>query len=137
MTTKTKQERNGVAEHHGVAAKRVTVKGQRMVMLDEQEFERLLQKADEWEPALPDADADGNRPAIEACTVIMAQGILRDRRRLGLSQAELARRAGIRQGTLAGIEQATSDSSVATITKIDRALKQREKEIKGPQKGRV
>jgi transcriptional regulator with XRE-family HTH domain len=44
-----------------------------------------------------------------------------------VQQAELARRAGIRQGTLAGIEQATSDSSVATITKIDNALKRGQK----------
>jgi len=112
-----------------VAVKRVTIKGKRMVMLEEAQFERLLQQADEWEPPHPEPDADGNYPAIEAIRAIQARSILRDRRRLGLSHAELAQRAGIRQRTLAGIEQATSGSSLATITKIDNALKERAKEI--------
>jgi DNA-binding XRE family transcriptional regulator len=131
MRTKTNQQRNSAAERNGVVAKRVTVEGRRMVMLEEAEFVRLLQKADEWEPPHPDLLPSGNYPAVEAIRAIQARSILRDRRRLGLSQAELARRAGIRQGTLAGIEQATRDSSVATITKIDRALKEIEKGKKG------
>jgi DNA-binding XRE family transcriptional regulator len=49
-------------------------------------------------------------------------GILRARRKLGLSQAELARRAGIRPETLNRIEQGRNKPSVPTIAKIDRAL---------------
>ena len=45
---KTKAHRNGAA------AKRVTVKGKRMVMLEAAEFDRLVRKADEWEPLLPE-----------------------------------------------------------------------------------
>jgi DNA-binding XRE family transcriptional regulator len=114
---KTKANRNGVA------AKRVTVKGKRMVMLEEGEFDRLLHKADEWEPLLPESDADGNYPALEALRVSLARKIIRDRRHLGLTQADLARRAGIRPESLNRIEQGRVTPSIRTIEKIDRALR--------------
>jgi hypothetical protein len=85
------------------AAKRVVVKGKPMVLPDEAAYQALLPKADLWEPELPAPDADGNSPALEALAVLRARAILRARRRLGLSQAELARRARIRP---AGAEQA-------------------------------
>lgn len=55
----------------------------------------------------------------------MAHDILRHR--LGLSQAELARRAGIRPETLNRIEQGTRSPSVRTVNKIDQSLKAAEK----------
>jgi DNA-binding XRE family transcriptional regulator len=111
---------------NGVAARRVVVKGKRMVMLEEAEFDRLLLKADEWEPLLPDPDADGNYPALEYSRVSLARKIIRDRRRLGLTQADLARRAGIRPESLNRIEQGRVSASVRTIEKIDRALRKAE-----------
>jgi DNA-binding XRE family transcriptional regulator len=117
----TKHERNGVT------AKRVTVKGQRMMMLEEQEFDRLLHKADEWEPLLPEPDADGNYPALEYSRVSLARKIIRDRRRLGLTQADLARRAGIRPESLNRIEQGKVMPSIPTVEKIDRALQEAER----------
>jgi DNA-binding XRE family transcriptional regulator len=111
-------------EVNGVhAPKRVQRAGKCMVVLDEAEYQRLLTKADEWEPAMPPPDADGNYPAFEAMAVIQARDILRDRRRLGLSQQELARLAGIRQHTLNLIERAQSQPNMRAIDKIDRALK--------------
>jgi DNA-binding XRE family transcriptional regulator len=115
-------------ETNGVAARRVLVKGQRMVMLAEREFNRLLQRADEWEPLLPERDADGNWPALEFARVSLARKIIRHRRRLGLTQTELARRAGIRPETLNRIEQGKRTPSVASIEKIDRALRKAEGE---------
>jgi DNA-binding XRE family transcriptional regulator len=100
-----------------------TIKGKRMVFLPETDFEELVRLADLWEPALPEADADGNRPADAYAAVSQARAILRARRKLGLSQAELARRAGIRPETLNRIEQGRNKPSVPTIAKIDRALK--------------
>jgi DNA-binding XRE family transcriptional regulator len=117
---KTKAYRNGAA------AKRVMVKGERMVMLEEAEFDRLLRKADEWEPLLPAADADGNYPALEYSRVSLARKIIRDRRRLGLTQADLARRAGIRPESLNRIEQGRVSASIRTVEKIDRALREAE-----------
>jgi len=127
---KTKRQSNGVAaKRNGVVAKRLTVKGKRMVMLEETEFDRLLRQADEWEPALPEPDADGNYPAVEFAFASLAIEIIRDRRRLGLTQAELARRAGIRLDTLIRIESgARRPSAVRTIEKIDQALKKAERE---------
>ena len=121
---KTKHQSNGVA------AKRVTVKGKRMVMLEETEFERLMRKADEWEPLMPEPDADGNYPAIETISASLAIDIIRHRRRLGLTQVELARRAGIRAETLNRIEQGHNrTASVRTIEKIDRALREAEEKM--------
>ena len=105
-----------------IASKRVTVKGKRMVMLDETEFDRLLRLADVWEPVKPEPDADGNYPAVETTRVSIALDIIRDRRKLGLSQAELAKRAGIRLMTLDKIESCQMDPSSRTIAKIEEAL---------------
>ncbi|HUY37164.1 MAG TPA: helix-turn-helix transcriptional regulator [Pirellulales bacterium] len=105
------------------AARRVRIKGKRKVVLDEADYEALLGRADLWEPDLPAADANGNYPALEALAVIQARNILRARRKLGLSQVELARRAGIRPETLNRIEHGRNKPSVPTIAKLDRALK--------------
>ena len=53
----------------GATARRVLVKGEPMVMLAEDEFDRLLRKADEWEPLLPERDADRHRNRVVACLV--------------------------------------------------------------------
>ncbi len=119
--------------NHGngqVAAERIDIRGQRMVILSEVEYDRLLRKADEWEPLLPEADADGNYPAVERLRATLARDIIRHRRRLGLSQVELARRAGIRPETLCRLEQGDRSPSVRTVEKIDKAL--REAENEGP-----
>jgi DNA-binding XRE family transcriptional regulator len=104
----------------------LTRNGRRMVVLEESEYERLRMRADEWEPLMPEPLPSGNYPAAEALAVIQARNILRARRKLGLSQVELARRAGIRPETLNRIEQGRNKPSVPTIAKIDRALKKAE-----------
>jgi DNA-binding XRE family transcriptional regulator len=100
-----------------------------MILLEESEYLRLLRQADAWEPPMPAPDADGNYPAGEAMAVIQARDILRARRRLGLTQAELARRAGVRAETLHRIEQAKNKPNLATIEKIDRALRRVERRL--------
>lgn len=108
------------AKNNGVSYR--TINGKRMVVLEETEYERLKQRADEWEPSLPEPDANGNYSAREYMLASMARKIIRDRRRLGLTQVELARRAGIRPETLNRIEQGKHSPSVTTVEKIDRAL---------------
>ena len=123
---------------NGTVARRSIVKGERVVILAESEYDRLLAKADEWEPLLPEPDADGNYPALETLRVTLARKIIRDRRRLGLSQAELARRSGIRPESLNRIEQGRVTAEVRTIKKIDRALNEAERlEIKAAARKRV
>jgi DNA-binding XRE family transcriptional regulator len=105
-----------------MAVQRVVVEGKRMVMLHESTFESLLRKADLWEPEMPKADAAGNFPALEALAVLQARDILRARRNLGVTQADLARAAGIRIETLNRVERGKHKPSIATMGKIDRAL---------------
>ena len=124
---KTERKRRPKTHRNGVPVKRTTVNGQRMVILREDEYTRLVQKADEWEPLLPTPNGRGNYPALETLDVLLARDILRHRRRLGLSQAELARRAGIRPETLNRIEQGKRSPSVRTVDKIDKALRAAEK----------
>jgi DNA-binding XRE family transcriptional regulator len=102
--------------------KRMTVDGKRVVILDEAEYDRLMIKADEFEPPMPEPNAEGNYPALEAIRADLALRIIRHRRKAGLTQAELARRAGIRPESLNRIEQGRVDPSVRTIEKIDKVL---------------
>lgn len=73
---------------------------------------------------MPTLDRNGNDPALQAMRVVLARDILRARRRLGLIQVELARRAGLRPEILNRIEHGKHAPSVATVDKIDRALQQ-------------
>ena len=100
----------------------VNVNGERIVVLSAKEYERLARKADEWEPPLPEPNERGNYP-LEALDIVMAQEMVIARRKLGLTQAELARRAGIRVETLNRIEQGKHSPTLRTMQKIDKALK--------------
>jgi ribosome-binding protein aMBF1 (putative translation factor) len=84
-------------------------------------WEKLL-SGDVAMPSLPEADENGDRPALPFMRAIIARGIIRDRVAAGLSQAELARRAGMEPATLNRIEKAKVTPDEATITKIDKAL---------------
>jgi ribosome-binding protein aMBF1 (putative translation factor) len=68
-------------------------------------------------------DADGNYPAVAYARASLARKIIKARGPAGLSQADLARRAGIRAETLNRIEKGKTTPDTATIAKIDRALK--------------
>jgi len=73
-------------------------------------------------PELPKPLANGNYDAIQYARVSLARKLIRDRRTAGLSQAELARRAGVRVETLNRIEKLKLTPSVARVEKLDRAL---------------
>jgi DNA-binding XRE family transcriptional regulator len=107
----------------------VTLANKRFVILPESEYVRLRSLAGEDEPPMPSPDAHGNYPAVEALRVSIARSILRHRRALGLTQADLARRAGIRPETLNRIEKAQHSPSVPTVERIDRALRAVEAEL--------
>ena len=99
----------------------VQLNGETYVIVEKAEYDRLktLAKAAE----LPAADADGNRPAVAFATATIARDLIRDRVEAGLSQKDLAERAGVRVETLCRIEKGKHVPSVRTIEKLDNALK--------------
>jgi DNA-binding XRE family transcriptional regulator len=99
----------------------VTLEGKRFVILPETEFHDLLRA--QLGPDLPPADKAGNRPAIEAMRAVIARNLARDRTQLGWSQAELARRAGIRVETLHRIETGKHTPSITTMHRIEAAFR--------------
>ncbi|MGD0541519.1 MAG: helix-turn-helix transcriptional regulator [Tepidisphaeraceae bacterium] len=108
-----------------MGAATVTIDGKRFVILPETEYERLRGGPPGGEPKLPPLpkqQPNGNYPAIEYARAVTARDIILARRRLGLSQLELARRSGVRAETLSRIERAKMTPSVATMQKIDRVL---------------
>src|SRR5438128_12426457 len=106
---KTKTQRNNVA-----APQFRTVNGRRVVILDQAEYERLRERADEWEPLLPKPNADGNYPALEYGISSLALKLVRHRRRARLTQADLARRGAIRPEPLHRTDPGPTTPSLAT-----------------------
>lgn len=108
-----------------MGAQNINLDGNSYVVLSRADYDELttLAKAAEF-PALPQPDAEGNYPAVEYARASIARGIIRGRAKCGLSQRELARRASVRFETLCRIETGKVTPSVASIEKIDRALKQ-------------
>ena len=108
-----------------MATQTIVLEGKPYVLLPRDEYDKLttLAKAADL-PPLPAPDADGNYPAVEYARASLARKIIRDRVAVGLTQRELAKRAGIRFEHLCRIETGKHIPTVPTIDKIDRALKQ-------------
>jgi ribosome-binding protein aMBF1 (putative translation factor) len=75
-------------------------------------------------PPLPPPDAQGNYPAAATLRALLAQQIIRRREAAGWTQAELAARARVRQETVSRLETGKNAPNVATVDKLDRALKE-------------
>jgi ribosome-binding protein aMBF1 (putative translation factor) len=101
--------------------KTLVEKGRKFVLVPVEAWERIASGAVAL-PELPVADAEGNMDALEFARATIARGIIRDRIAAGLSQAELARRAGIQPAVLNRIEKAKVVPDNSTIKKIDAAL---------------
>jgi hypothetical protein len=114
-----------------------TLNGKRFVVLPEFEYRRLRQSSaksagsrraggnasEEWGlPPLPAKLPNGNYPAVEYARAVIARDLIRSRRAMGLSQSELARRAGVRVETLNRIERARMTASPAAMEKLDAVL---------------
>src|SRR6185436_16764245 len=83
----------------------IQLEGKEYVLVPRDEFDRLTLLSNSAElPALPEADANGNYPAVEYARVSLARKIIRDRVSLGLLRKDLAGLAGMRVETLSRIE---------------------------------
>jgi ribosome-binding protein aMBF1 (putative translation factor) len=99
----------------------LTIEGKRYYLLDESEYKRLSGAPSEM-PELPAPDARGNVPAVQYVRSLIARRIIASRTAMGLSQAELARRAGIRVETLNRIENCKHSADPKSIDRIEKAL---------------
>lgn len=107
----------------------VTSKGRRYVMVPVAEWRRLERLKAQPKalpkqslPSLPKANADGNVSAFSYLQNSIARDIIRDRLELGLTQAELAEKAGLRQETICRLESGKHSPTVRSVEKIERAL---------------
>jgi len=110
----------------------IQLRGIRFVIVPEAEYDRLRERAavvgDVNLPKLPERLPNGNYPAIEALRVGLARKLIKRRWSARLTQAELARRAGVRAETINRIEKAKVTADTATVTKIVRALEKAERQ---------
>ena len=100
----------------------ITIQGKRFVVIPEKEYMQLTDRLPEL-PELPEPDSQGRRPAVAAARAIMARQLITERQEAGLSQAELAKRAGLRQETISRIESGKVTPTVRTMEAIDKVLR--------------
>ncbi|MFI5378494.1 MAG: helix-turn-helix transcriptional regulator [Tepidisphaerales bacterium] len=82
-------------------------------------------------PPLPAPDADGSVDAIAYARASIARGIIQDRRRLRLTQQDLAHLAGVRQETISRIETCKVSPTRRIVEKLDAAIKKAKKKRTG------
>lgn len=100
-----------------IDCKRVELDGIRYVIVRESVFDGLCREAGLQGERLISSD-DGLTPGIDLDRASLAEKLVRRRRAAGLSQAELARRAGIRPETLNRIERGRTTPDFATVRKL-------------------
>ena len=107
----------------------IQIKGERFVVIPEREYQRLQRDQDQPLPADPPTDKQGNMPAVEFSRAALARKIIQERTALGLTQQELAKKAGIRQETLSRLESGKHSPTLRTVDKIDAALQTARRQI--------
>jgi len=100
-----------------IECRRVELDGVRYVILREGAFEWLCRKAGVDGRPEP-GDEQAAAPALALDRATLAERLVRRRRACGLSQAELARRAGVRPETLNRIERGRTTPDFATVRKL-------------------
>lgn len=99
----------------------VELDGVRYVILRESVFDQLCRKAGLTKTGSEDKE-ENLTPAFDIDRVSLAEKLRRRRRAAGLSQAELARRAGVRAETLNRIERGRTEPDFTTIRKLVLAM---------------
>ena len=107
--------------------KRVELDGIPYVIVRESVFDSLCQRAGLPQGCSTSA-GDMVAEGFDLDTASLANKLIRRRRAAGLSQAELARRAGIRPETLNRIERGRTTPDFATVRKLVLAMNAAERE---------
>lgn len=108
--------------------RRVELDGIRYVILRESVFDRLCQQAGIGQECVA-ADEQALSPGFDMDRVSLAEKLVRRRRASGLSQVELARRAGVRPETLNRIERGHTTPDFATVRKLVLAMNAAEEQV--------
>ena len=106
----------------------VELDGIRYVILRETVFELLCEKASLKQPN-PSAQNQLANADLDLDQASLAQKLVRRRRAAGLSQADLARRGGVRPETLNRIERGHTTPDFATMRKLVVAMNAAEREF--------
>jgi DNA-binding XRE family transcriptional regulator len=110
-----------------ISHRSVELDGIRYVILRETTFELLCRKA-RISSKGADAGEEASAPGLELDRASLAEKLVRRRRAAGLSQADLARRAGVRPETLNRIERGKTTPDFATVRKLVLAMNAAERE---------
>jgi len=98
----------------------IEVKGERFVLVPEAEFRRMADL-----PRLPEPAADGSVDAIAYARASVARDLILARRKAGLTQAQLAKAAKVRQETVSRLESAMQTITEATMKRLWKVLERR------------
>jgi len=110
------------------AAQRLELDGVRYVIVRESVFEYLCEKAGIGQQG----ESVGEEPLDDDLGLdrkTLAEKLVRRRRAAGLSQVELARRAGVRPETLNRIERGRTTPDFATVRRLVTAMNAAEREM--------
>ena len=111
-----------------IDCRRIELDGVRYVIIRESVFERLCNKAG---VRTLDGQSAESRPdaTLDIAGASLAEKLVRRRVAARLSQAELARRAGVRPETLNRIERGHTTPDFATIRKLVEAINAAEQDL--------
>jgi len=101
----------------------VEVGGNKLVIMDEEDYDRLLDAIDVVEAER--IAADPNDPVLgwdEIKDELIRNRIAAVREECGITQKELARRLKVRQSTISRMERENANLTLATLRKIAKAL---------------
>jgi len=104
----------------------VELEGVRYVIVRQSLFSRLCEKAG---VELPSDREDPLTDGFDMDRDSLAEKLVSRRKAVGISQAELARRAGVRPETLNRIERARSTPDFSTIRKLVVAMNEAERQL--------
>ncbi|MHC5057730.1 MAG: helix-turn-helix domain-containing protein [Planctomycetota bacterium] len=108
----------------GSSVRLVEVGGKKLVIMEQKEYDRLVDCADAAEARRIKADkSDAVLPWGEVSGGLIVNRIAERRREKGLSQRKLAERLGVRPSTLSRWERKDANLTLDTIRKIAKALR--------------
>jgi DNA-binding XRE family transcriptional regulator len=111
----------------------IKIRGTRFVLIPEAELTAIEEAA---LPPLPPIAQDGTCEAFSFIRASIARDIIKERWALGLTQAQLAKLAGVRHSTLARLESGEHEPSIRVIDRVDAALKRVQAQKEAPRSGK-